>query len=111
MTDILEMFREARTARGRNRFSCPLPIWELLWELGRAFGWRATGTPYVMSAQSAVAVPARRDYQPSGSQDHKRVEEQDAVGLGACTGRCEGIAASRVDDRSMTQGASWQWQE
>jgi len=32
-----------------------------------------------MPAKSAIEVPARRNYQPSGSQDHKRVEEEDAL--------------------------------
>ena len=79
MSAIVEMFREARVPRGRNRFACPLSSWELLWELGRVFGWRPTGTTYVMSAKSAIEVPARRNYQPSGSQDQKRVQEEDAL--------------------------------
>jgi len=32
-----------------------------------------------MSAKSAIEVPARRNYQPSGSQDQKRVQEEDAL--------------------------------
>lgn len=79
MNAIVEMFREAAAPGGRNLFSCAPPTWELLWEIGRAFGWRPSGTTYVMPAKSAVEVPAPRDYQPSGSQDHKRVEEEDAV--------------------------------
>jgi hypothetical protein len=79
MNAIVEMSREAGAPGGRNRFSCPLPSWELLWELGRAFGWQPTGTTYVMPAKSAIEVPARRNYQPSGSQDHKRVEQEDAL--------------------------------
>jgi hypothetical protein len=76
---IVEMFRDAQRPRGRNRFSCSLPIWDLLWEIGRAFGWQPKGTTYVMPAKSTVEVPARRDYQPSGSQDQKRVQDADAV--------------------------------
>jgi hypothetical protein len=54
-------------------------MWELLWELGHAFGWQPKGTTYVMSAKSTVEVPARRNYEPGDSQDHKRVEGEDAV--------------------------------
>lgn len=75
----VEMFREARVPKGRNRFSCPLPIWELLWEIGHAFGWQPAGTTYVRPANSGVQVAARRNYRPGGSQDHKLVDEQDAV--------------------------------
>jgi hypothetical protein len=80
MSAIVEMFREAGAPKGRNRFACPLPTWDLLWELGHAFGWHPEGTTYVMPARSTVDVPARRNYQPGGSRDHKRVEEEDAVG-------------------------------
>jgi hypothetical protein len=79
MSAIVEMCRYAGAPKGRNRFSCPLPVWELLWELGRAFGWHPQGTTYVMPARSTVEVPARRNYQPSGLQDHKQVREEDAV--------------------------------
>lgn len=78
MTTIVEMFREAAAPKGRNRFACPMATWELLWELGLAFGWRPHGTTYVMPLKSTVETPARRDYQPGGSQDHKHVEEADA---------------------------------
>jgi hypothetical protein len=73
------MFRDAGVPKGRDRFSCPLPIWEFLWELGRAFGWHPIGTTYVMPANSTVGVPARRDYHPGTSQDHKLVAAEDAV--------------------------------
>ncbi len=78
MSAIVEMFREAAAPGGRNRFSCPMPIWELLWELGLSFGWHPQGTTYVMPLKSAVETPARRNYEPGGSQDHKHVEEADA---------------------------------
>ena len=79
MSPIVEMFREAAAPGGRNRFSCPLQTWELLWELGRAFGWRPKGTTYVLPAKTAVETPARRNYQPGGVQDHKRIEAEDAM--------------------------------
>jgi hypothetical protein len=73
---IVEMFREGAAP---NRFSCPVPIWEFLWELGRAFGWHPKGATYVMPARSTVEVPARRNYEPGDSHDHKQVEQEDAV--------------------------------
>jgi len=76
MSVIVEMFR--RTA-APNRFSCSLPVWELLWDLGHTFGWHPKGTNYVLPAKSAVEVPARRNYEPGDSQDHKRVAEEDAM--------------------------------
>jgi hypothetical protein len=79
MSEVIEMFRDAAAPKGRDRYSCPTPIWELLWELGQAFGWRPTGTTYVMPAKRTVEAPARRNYEPGSSQDHKKVEEQDAV--------------------------------
>ncbi|MGH8185594.1 MAG: hypothetical protein ACREUC_03460 [Steroidobacteraceae bacterium] len=79
MNATVEMFRDPAAAKGGNRFSCPLPIWELLWELGRAFGWHPEGTTYVQAANSTADVPARRNYDPSGSRDQKRVQEEDAV--------------------------------
>jgi hypothetical protein len=79
MSAIVEMFRDAAAPRGRNRFSCPLPVWELLWELGHAFGWHPKGTTYVLPAKSTVEAPARRDYQPGSVYDHKHVEADDAM--------------------------------
>src|SRR4030095_14468974 len=79
MTAIVEMFRAAAAPQGRNRFSCPVPTWELLSELGLAFGWHPQGTTYVVAAKSKVESPARRDYQPGGSQDHKQVTAEDAM--------------------------------
>ncbi len=79
MRVVVEMVREAAAPKGRNRFSCPLPVWELLWELGQSFGWQPAGTTYVVPAKSAVEAPARRDYQPGSAEDHKKVEAQDAM--------------------------------
>lgn len=78
MTPIVQMFRQAAAPKGRNRFSCPLPIWELLGELGRAFGWQPQGTTYVVPVRNAVDAPARRNYQPGSLQDHKQIAAEDA---------------------------------
>ena len=79
MMEIVQMFRHATAPGGRDRYSCPLPIWEFLWELGRAFGWQPAGTTYVVPPGLKLESPARRNYQPGDSQDSKRLEEQDAV--------------------------------
>ena len=79
MSAIVEMFRDAAAPGGRNRFSCPLQTWELLWELGRAFGWTPKGTTYVLPAKSTMEAPARRNYQPGSVHDHKHVEADDAM--------------------------------
>jgi hypothetical protein len=79
MSEVVEMFRDAAAPKGRDRYSCPASIWDLLWELGRAFGWQPVGTTYVPPARRIVEAPARRNYQPGGSEDHKKVEQQDAV--------------------------------
>src|SRR6187397_2624708 len=36
MSTVVQMFREAVAPKGRNRYSCPMAAWELLWELGLA---------------------------------------------------------------------------
>lgn len=79
MSVLVEMIRGAGQPDGGNRFSCPAEIWHLLFELGHAFGWHPQGATYVMPLNSVGQLPARRDYQPGGSLDHKQVEEQDAV--------------------------------
>jgi hypothetical protein len=79
MRITVEMFRHAAAPRGRNRFSCPLPTWELLQELGQAFGWQPKGATYVLPAKSTVEAPARRNYQPGSVRDHKQVEADDAM--------------------------------
>jgi hypothetical protein len=79
MSALVEMFRDAAAPGGRNRFSCPLQTWELLWELGRAFGWTPKGTTYVLPAKSTMEAPARRNYHPGSVHDHKHVEADDAM--------------------------------
>lgn len=74
------MFRDAGSPPGRNRFSCSLPAWELLAELGRTFGWHPQGTTYVVPITDRATVPALRNYEPGGSQDSKRIELEDAMG-------------------------------
>lgn len=79
MSTIVEMFRAAAAPKGRDRFACQESVWELLLELGHAFGWHPQGTTYVVPANTAVDAPARRNYQPGDSRDHKRIAEEDAL--------------------------------
>jgi hypothetical protein len=79
MSITVEIFRPAAAPGGRNRFSCPLPVWELLYELGQAFGWQPKGATYVLPAKSAIEAPARRNYQPGSIRDHKQVDADDAM--------------------------------
>lgn len=69
----------SRKTGAPNRFSCPLPTWEMLHELGRAFGWHPQGATYVIPAKSAVESPARRNYEPCDSEDQKQVGDADAM--------------------------------
>jgi hypothetical protein len=108
MSAIVEMFREAAAPKGRNRYSCPVPVWEFLWELGRAFGWHPKGTTYVVPANSAVEAPARRNYQPGSSQDHKRVEEEDALAWAAAlvVAKASPHVAAMIEARSFALASS-----
>ena len=108
MSVIVEMFREAAAPKGRNRFSCPMPIWELLSELGRAFGWVPHGTTYVLPLKSKVEAPARRDYQPGSSQDHKRVEAPDAIAWARAleVAKASPHLAAMIDARSTALAGS-----
>ena len=79
MSSTVQMFREAAAPKGRNRFSCPIPTWQLVWELGHAFGWHPKGTTYVLPAKSRMETPARRNYHPGTVPDHKQIEAEDAM--------------------------------
>ena len=102
MSAIVEMFREAAAPGGRNRFSCPVQTWQLLGELGRAFGWQPKGTTYVLPARSTVEAPARRNYQPGSVQDHKEVDAEDAMAWARAleVAKASPHAAAMIDARS-----------
>jgi hypothetical protein len=102
MSTVVQMFREAAAPKGRNRFACPMPVWELLWELGQAFGWHPQGTTYVLPAKSKVEAPARRNYQPGSAQDHKRVEAEDAMAWARALGvaKASPHAAAMIEARA-----------
>jgi hypothetical protein len=73
MSGTVEMFR------GSDRFSCTLPVWEFLWELGRAFGWQPKGTTYIPPPKRKTEPAVRRSYEPGNALDDKQVDEEDAV--------------------------------
>jgi len=79
MNITVQMFRMALEPHGRDRFSCPLPVWELLREVGESFGWQPTGTTYIAPPKRNVDTSVRHNYQPGDSLDHKCVEAEDAV--------------------------------
>jgi hypothetical protein len=75
---MVEMFRAAQEANGRDRFSCSSQEWQLLLSIGDAFGWKPRGTTYELPANSKLDQPARRDYEPGERSDKKRVGAEDA---------------------------------
>jgi len=80
MKKIVEMARNSTEANGRDRFSCSIAVWELLQELGLAFGWRQHGTTYVAPPSlKKLDAPARHNYQPGDALDYKRLDAEDAM--------------------------------
>lgn len=78
---IVEMFREPDRYR-RDHFSCTLPDWDFMHDLGRTFGWQPFGTTYLPQiGQKARSMPIKHDYRPGDIQDRKRVEADDAERL------------------------------
>lgn len=76
---MVEMMRDARESKGRDRFACSVAVWTLLQELGQAFGWQPRGTTYLAPATLPISVLAKRNYQPGDALDHKRLDADDAV--------------------------------
>lgn len=75
---IIQMTRESGQP-GRDQFSCTLPDWDFMLELGRTFGWRPVGTTYLpQRGQQARHKPLKHDYQPGDIRDGKRVEAEDS---------------------------------
>jgi hypothetical protein len=77
MNSRVEMVRDAAERHGRDRFSCSLPSWDFLRDLGEAFGWHPRGTTYMTNA--GIEIPARHNYQPGDTLDYKRVDADDAI--------------------------------
>lgn len=76
---VVEMFRDAAERHGRDRFSCSLPVWRFLRDLGVTFGWQPCGTTYSAVAKPEIDLPARHDYQPGDARDRKYVDADDAI--------------------------------
>lgn len=73
---LVELSRE----RGDDQFTCTLPDWSFIRDLGQTFGWHPTGTTYLpQQGERARHNPIKHDYQPGDSQDRKRVETDDAA--------------------------------
>lgn len=71
---------ELSRKRGDDQFTCTLPDWSFIRDLGRTFGWHPTGTTYLpQQGERARHNPIKHDYQPGDSQDRKRVESDDAA--------------------------------
>lgn len=80
MDYIVNMVRDSTDAGGRDHFSCSSSAWELLLELGNAFGWKPLDTSYVPGNLAAVPeVPTRHDYSPGDRQDSKLIDALDAL--------------------------------
>ena len=78
-THTVEMVRDAAESGGRDRFSCTIAAWRLVFDLGQAFGWRPLGTTYLPRAGSVPLISARHDYQPGERSDQKQVTADDAI--------------------------------
>lgn len=76
---VVQMFRDAAEPQGRDRYSCSLPVWEFLRELGHTFGWQPQGTTYASTVDRDPQASARHNYQPGDALDPKRIEAQDAL--------------------------------
>lgn len=71
---------ELSRTSGDGQFTCSVPDWNFLRDLGRTFGWHPAGTTYLpQQGQRARHNPIKHDYQPGDSQDSKRVEANDAA--------------------------------
>ncbi len=83
------MVRNSPEANGRDRFSCSMQVWELLQELGLAFGWLQHGTTYVAPPSLKVDAPARHNYQPGDALDYKRLDSEDAMAWASALDRAK----------------------
>lgn len=71
---------ELSRASGDEQFTCSLPDWHFIVDLGQTFGWQPTGTTYLpQQGERARHNPIKHNYQPGDSQDSKRVEADDSA--------------------------------
>jgi hypothetical protein len=79
---------ELSRTSGDEQFICSLADWNFICNLGRTFGWHATGATYLpQHGERARLNPIKHDYQPGDSQDSKRVEAEDAARWAAALDR------------------------
>jgi hypothetical protein len=71
---------ELSRANSDEQFTCTLPDWNFILQLGQTFGWHPTGATYLpQQGQRARHNPIKHDYQPGESQDSKHVEADDSA--------------------------------
>jgi hypothetical protein len=86
-TASVTLVRNATEPGGRNVFSCTQREWELLVQLGQAFGWPARGATYVRHKGSSADDDVRHGYKAGESEDPKRVDSDDALSWAAALHR------------------------
>lgn len=71
---------ELARANDDDQFTCTLPDWNFIRDLGKTFGWHPAGTTYLpQQGARARHNPTKHDYQPGDSRDSKRVEADDSA--------------------------------
>jgi hypothetical protein len=82
MNTMVEMRLVARKQGGCERFSCNLVFWNLMLELGEAFGWKPLGAAYLAAPVKGIHEhqSVRHGYQPGAWRDAKLIETDDASG-------------------------------
>jgi len=80
MSVLIEMSRESVEAGGRDRYSVSLPAWELLLDIGKAFGWQPMGVSYArkLSGKEPETV-ALHDCRPGNHRDQRKIGADDAI--------------------------------
>jgi hypothetical protein len=79
MNSIVSMVRDSHEEGGRDLYSCSSNTWDLLLELGQAFGWQRHGTSYLRVRDSKTAdTDVRHDYRPGDPRDSKQIDTSDA---------------------------------
>jgi hypothetical protein len=78
MTTLVYMMKLDAATGHRDRFSCSVPAWELLLDLGQTFGWKPKGTTYDAGKSRPDIDRARHNYEPGERKDKKWVDVEDA---------------------------------
>ncbi|MDY6945192.1 MAG: hypothetical protein SXG53_05695 [Pseudomonadota bacterium] len=105
---IVELFR-GPAGRGIPQFSCTLPQWNFMRELGRTFGWNPVGTTYLpQQGQPARHKPIKHDYHPGDSLDRKSIESDDSAQWAAALDQAQRspFLADMLQKRAQLQEAA-----